>query len=204
MSESRIYLPPPESMIDIFDDEPTSLKDPSKSSNQCGPQVPQGSDDSALPQTEFHTQTCKLLVTQQRFALLYNLAGIDDDGSGMIHLESQIPTTLQVLQTNTAENIAAAVYASLTKSWNTLGCKSFTRVLDVVTTDNYSANGAAETLLTKQDETEHPHVAQLSGYCINSLTHQNLTTDDQLTSAMPKLSFLICVNEPSAFPWPMG
>lgn len=117
---------------------------------------------------EFDTQTCKMLVTKQSFGALYVMDessdSMDDDGDqpsfSSLHLEGQMPCRLQVIQTNSALMISSALRDNTAKTFlNNDIFASFQRVVDVVCSDSYAGNFAAEKILSEQDRLQFPSVA---------------------------------------------
>ena len=95
--------------------------------------------------------TSKLFVTDQRFAALYSTAD-PGSSSSWFCVEGALPTQLQVISKNSAPVIAKALEQSVQRPWDQMVHESFPHVLRIVTTDDYSANHAAEELLSEQDE----------------------------------------------------
>ena len=111
-------------------------------------------------QTRLFTQSCKLLATEQRWAAVF----WNSEKSSHFAVEALVPTALQVIATNSAKNIATAVRESINKTYDQTVRSQFRRLVDIVATDDYSANHLAEQLLA-QEAAEHTEVACLHTVC---------------------------------------
>ncbi|CAK9031890.1 unnamed protein product, partial [Durusdinium trenchii] len=104
-------------------------------------------------------QTCKLFLTELRWCALFVEDGTSDtDRVTGMHLESQLVSPLQVLAGNTAELMAEALLVSGAMRLDALANSKFQRVLSIVTTDDLSANTAAERLLSEREKELYPGV----------------------------------------------
>lgn len=113
-----------------------------------------------LQQTvEYDVQTAKLFLTEQRWAALFSARIHPDSDDGQLktfHLEGNLSTPLQALQNNSAEVMAGALNATVTKPWDTVVNEKFKRVCSVVTTDDLGANRACERILDELDSQRFP------------------------------------------------
>lgn len=94
-------------------------------------------------------QTCKVLVTQQRFAIVF-ASEVRNDSDTKFHgftLEAQVPSHLQIIETNSAELIYKALVEATSKSYDPIVASRFKRMVDVAVTDDYTGNHGAERLL---------------------------------------------------------
>ena len=109
-----------------------------------------GNSQESQPQTQKghqDTQTCKLLATEQRWAAIFS----DSKNGHSVAVEAQVPTALQVISTNSAQLIAAAVRKSMDSAYNKTTATHFRRLVDVVCTDDYVANHLAEQMLRESN-----------------------------------------------------
>lgn len=104
-----------------------------------------------LPLQPLDTQTAKLFVTEMQMSALYHC-----QSHGALHLETQLPTLLQVLESNSQESICSALYLSNKRVYDELVNKGFPRLLTIVMSDSFSSNFVAERLLSGQEEHEYP------------------------------------------------
>ena len=117
--------------------------------------APSGAKNT-VDKTTLDTQSCKLFVTEQRWSALFLTGGPSEKTRQALHLECQLQTPLQVVKSNSATLLAAALAQSTCKSYDELVNSSFKRVLSAVTTDDLRANHAAEREL-QEYEALHKH-----------------------------------------------
>ncbi|CAK9074352.1 unnamed protein product, partial [Durusdinium trenchii] len=110
---------------------------------------------------EVGAATVKLFVVQQRWAAVVGVEG--NKGAPSLCFEAQVATPLQILENNSGKVIAEAVRQSVDMGYDNVVKDTFPRVLDIVTTDDYSANHVAERLLTQHYETQFSscHIGKL-------------------------------------------
>ena len=98
-------------------------------------------------------QTCKLLVTHNRWACLLS-SNLPDSTISFLCLESYLPTRLQVIQSNTGSLIGRALQESISSNCDTAARSSFAMSCDVICSDSYAANFVGERLL-KESRGQH-------------------------------------------------
>ena len=105
-------------------------------------------------------QNCKLFLTEQRWHSLFLAEAEHGDKLHEFVVEGLIQTPLQVLASNKAGIMATALSQSSQKPWDDKirGPSGFKRLLNIATTDDFSANHLAERMLQAKEKMEHPDV----------------------------------------------
>ena len=98
---------------------------------------------------------CKLFVTHHRFAAV--MVDASQERRGQLHsaakpfaalsFDAHLLTPLQVIATNSGQHIGEALLESCRRSYNQMAYAAFSKVVDVVTSDDYSGNHAGERIL---------------------------------------------------------
>ena len=108
----------------------------------------------------------KLLVTEHRWAAMLRFTGFSCKGNGKggkgfqgascAVIESQMAAPLQTISSNSGKILAAAVNQTVSQEWDLDVNRSFAKLLDIVTTDDFAGNHLAERVLTQQNQSQYP------------------------------------------------